>query len=215
MRRPCGAVVVALVLAATACTGDAEPDRKPPAESAADVGTTPSPGTPKPPPGEVTVRVFSGRSEVTTDLLDVGQSAVDVQIAEILSEFDTTESPEGSVVTLPEQVLFDFDSAALKPEAGATLDRIAEALALAGDRGVTIRGHTDSRGDDAYNLDLSERRAAAVRDYFVTTRGLAPERLEAVGLGESEPVAPNERPDGSDDPDARQQNRRVEIVLAG
>lgn len=215
------ATLVGLALALAACTAEPEPDAPagtagaaPAATVTADAGTRPPPGTPTPPPGEVTVvEVFSERSQVTTETLDVAQSSVEVRIAEILSEFDTAQSTEGSVVTLGDQVLFDFDSAALKPEAGATLDRIAEALVLAGERRVTIRGHTDARGEDDYNLDLSLRRAAAVRDYFVNARGLGSQRFEAIGLGESEPVAPNELPDGSDDPEGRQRNRRVEIVL--
>lgn len=212
------AALMALVLALAACTSEPEPDvpagtAEPSTAATADTGTTPPPGTPTPPPGEVAVEVFTEVSRVTTETLDVERSSVEVQIEAILSEFETAQSDEGSVVTLGDQVLFDFDSAALKPEAGATLDRIAEALVLAGERRVTIRGHTDARGEDDYNLDLSLRRAAAVRDYFVNARGLGSQRFEAIGLGESEPVAPNELPDGSDDPEGRQRNRRVEIVL--
>lgn len=169
----------------------------------------------RPAPGTVSVDVFGDRSQVRTESLAVGQSSVEVRIDEILSEFDAVKTPEGSVVTLPDTVLFDFDSAALKPQARQILDRIGEALALAGDRRVTIRGHTDARGEDPYNLGLSQRRAETVGDYFVSFRTLAATRFTAEGLGESTPIAPNQRPDGSDDPDGRQQNRRVEIILEG
>jgi OmpA-OmpF porin, OOP family len=73
-------------------------------------------------------------------------------------------------------------------------------------RARIAEGHTDSQGDDAYNQELSERRAGAVRQYLIETYGIAADRLEAEGFGESRPVADNETPEG------RQQNRRVELV---
>lgn len=136
-------------------------------------------------------------------------------MGEILSELDTSSTPEGTVITVPEVVLFDFDRAELKPEARATLADVAEVLAFYADAPVSVRGHTDSKGPDDYNQDLSERRAAAVVASLVDEHGVDPARLRAEGLGESQPVAPNERSDGSDDPEGRQQNRRVEILLEG
>ena len=64
---------------------------------------------------------------------------------------------------------------------------------------------------DDYNQKLSERRAAAVRDWLVKPGDVAPARLSAKGFGPAKPVAPNAKPDGSDDPEGRQKNRRVEI----
>ena len=213
MRPPSRGIELAGVLLVLAGCTAAGPDATGPDATGPPPAGAPAPA--RPAPGRVSVEVFTDRSEVTTGGSDVGRSAVEVRIDEILSEFDTRRTPEGSVVTLPEQVLFDFDSAALEPRAGSALDRIAEALTLAGDRRVTIRGHTDSRGDDAYNLGLSQRRADAVLEYFVAAGSLDAARFVATGLGESRPVAANERPDGSDDPDGRQRNRRVEIVLEG
>jgi OmpA-OmpF porin, OOP family len=117
------------------------------------------------------------------------------------------------LVTRPEGVLFDFDSAAFKPDASGVLDRVAEVIVLAEGRRASIRGHTDSRGADAYNQDLSNRRALAVRDYLVQRHDIDAARLEAVGLGETQPSLPNENPDGSDNPGGREANRRVEVVL--
>ena len=74
-------------------------------------------------------------------------------------------------------------------------------------RRVRIEGHTDSRGSDEHNLDLSERRAAAVREYLIGEGGIAPERLESQGFGETVPIADN------DDSDGRAVNRRVEFVI--
>jgi photosystem I P700 chlorophyll a apoprotein A2 len=112
-------------------------------------------------------------------------------------------------------VLFDFDRAELKPDATGTLERIAEVLRFYGSAPVSIRGHTDSIGPDAYNDDLSRRRALAVRDYFVGKHRIDPARLQAVGHGKRRPVVPNTRPDGSDDPAGREKNRRVEVVIEG
>ena len=71
---------------------------------------------------------------------------------------------------------------------------------------ISIEGHTDSDGDDASNLDLSERRAASVKGFLIANYGIDASRLESVGLGETVPVADNSTPDG------KQQNRRVELV---
>jgi outer membrane protein OmpA-like peptidoglycan-associated protein len=107
--------------------------------------------------------------------------------------------------------LFDFDRAEVRPEAGSTLDEIAAHLAAA-NNAVMIEGHTDAKGTDTYNQTLSERRAISVRA-SLTTRGMPVDRLNIRGFGKSRPVAQNERPDGSDDPEGRQKNRRVEVVL--
>ena len=107
--------------------------------------------------------------------------------------------------------LFAFDEATLSPQAEATLAGLQ--TALAGQKGkLSIEGHTDSKGSDTYNQKLSERRAAAVRDWLVAHK-LTPGGATIVGYGASRPVAPNRKPDGSDDPEGRQKNRRVEVVV--
>ena len=102
-------------------------------------------------------------------------------------------------------VNFDFDRAALLPDALGTLDADAAALKERGDVKVEIAGHTDSRGSDEYNMNLSQQRAEAVRNYLIS-KGIAAERLFAKGYGESQPVADNETDEG------RYKNRRVELV---
>jgi len=77
---------------------------------------------------------------------------------------------------------------------------------------VTIEGHTDSIGSDAYNQRLSERRAAAVKQYLVS-KGVGADRLTTVGRGEKDPVAPNTTPDGKDNPEGRAMNRRAELKV--
>ena len=122
---------------------------------------------------------------------------------------------EGVRVELPTDVLFDFDSAALKPEAAATLALLADAIRERAPSSVRIEGHTDAKGTEAYNQALSERRAQAVAGQLSAGDGIEPERLNPVGYGETRPVAPNAAPDGTDDPQGRQRNRRVEVVLIG
>lgn len=108
--------------------------------------------------------------------------------------------------------LFEFDKATLTPEAEETLRALVPLLAKAGKKPLTIEGHTDTKGADDYNQTLSEKRAAAVRDWLVA-HGAAPASTPTRGWGERRPVAPNSRPDGADDPAGRQKNRRVEVVM--
>lgn len=91
------------------------------------------------------------------------QTSVEIRVGDILSDLKATQTSEGTVISLPEKVLFEFDKADLKPEAAAQLDQIAEVLKFYSSAPVSIRGYTDSRGSDAYNLDLSQRRADAVK----------------------------------------------------
>ncbi len=101
-------------------------------------------------------------------------------------------------------VEFEFDSDALTADGRATVEEVAETLrSLPGVR-VEIAGHTDNVGEDAFNLDLSQRRAASVRDYLVEL-GLSNTRFDATGFGETRPIADNETPEG------RQRNRRTEF----
>jgi len=107
--------------------------------------------------------------------------------------------------------LFDFDRAELRSEAEPALAELARRVAEA-NKMVIIEGHTDAKGTDSYNQSLSERRATAVR-IALAGRGLGYEKLNIRGFGKTRPVAPNQQPDGSDDPDGRQRNRRVEVVI--
>jgi outer membrane protein OmpA-like peptidoglycan-associated protein len=110
------------------------------------------------------------------------------------------------VLTLSD-VLFDTDAATLKPGAAVAIDRLGKFLQGSPESRVIIEGHTDSRGSEAYNEDLSRRRAEAVAEELVT-RGISSDRFEVIGRGEGYPVANNGTAEG------RQQNRRVEIVFS-
>ena len=113
---------------------------------------------------------------------------------------------EGIQVTFDSGILFDFDSYALRTAAQENLSNLAASLNRYADSEVLIAGHTDSRGEDAYNQRLSENRSGSARDYLVR-QGVDATRIRAVGLGESEPV------DSNDTDEGRQANRRVEVAI--
>ena len=111
-------------------------------------------------------------------------------------------------------VLFDFDEAVLTSEGEASLTETAEGLREEAEGEiVSIDGHTDSLGSDAYNQDLSERRAAAVEEFLSEALSDADVSFESAGYGADDPVARNEIA-GADNPGGRAQNRRVEISIA-
>ncbi len=103
-------------------------------------------------------------------------------------------------------IYFDFASDRLKPESTPVLEEIAGVLKDNPDWKLTVSGHTDNVGGDAYNLDLSKRRAAAVKQALVTQYHIAPERLSTDGFGASRPVDTNDTLAG------RARNRRVELT---
>jgi len=103
-------------------------------------------------------------------------------------------------------IYFDFAQATLKPESAPVLKEIAQALKDNPDWKLTVEGHTDNIGGDAYNLDLSKRRALAVKEALVAQYNIAPDRLANEGFGASRPVESNDTLEG------RARNRRVELV---
>jgi outer membrane protein OmpA-like peptidoglycan-associated protein len=115
------------------------------------------------------------------------------------------------VIELDADVLFDFDKHDLKPAALDTLTKVAGVLKEMGKAPATIEGHTDGKGSSDYNQKLSDRRASSVKDWLVKQGGIERARLSSKGFGMTRPVAPNTKPDGSDDPEGRRKNRRVEI----
>ncbi len=111
--------------------------------------------------------------------------------------------------------LFDFDKADLRSDAEATLEAAIPEIKKAtedGTRPARVEGHTDGKGSDAYNMRLSEARARSVRDWLAG-RSVLPANAEIRGFGKRMPIAPNEFGDGSDNPEGRQKNRRVEIAV--
>ena len=108
-------------------------------------------------------------------------------------------------------VLFDFDKATLSSKAVNALTHAAEIIRERAKGRVVIEGHADGKGEANYNLRLSQQRAKAVMRWLSNKSGLASGNLSALGYGMQRPVAPNFNPDGSDNPEGRQRNRRVEI----
>lgn len=120
----------------------------------------------------------------------------------------------GLVINFNADVLFDFDKADIKPEAAPTLQKLAEVVKQYTKSRVVINGYTDAKGNDAYNLNLSQRRAQAIADWLQQHGANAGGQFQTKGYGEANPVAPNTKPDGSDNPEGRQQNRRVEVIIS-
>ena len=117
----------------------------------------------------------------------------------------------GTLITLEDGVLFDFGKSDIRPDAAQTLKSLAGVLNNAKVPAAHIYGHTDSVSDEAFNQQLSEARANAVKNDLAKNGVTA--TMDATGYGESKPVAPNENADGSDNPAGRALNRRVEIFI--
>jgi OOP family OmpA-OmpF porin len=110
---------------------------------------------------------------------------------------------------------YGYDSADLTTDAKVSLDTGLFPIMTENPQIIIeLSSHTDSKGSDDYNLKLSERRAKSVVDYMIT-KGITSNRLVDKGYGETKPVAPNENPDGSDNPEGRAQNRRTEFEIIG
>ena len=117
------------------------------------------------------------------------------------------EEERGMVLTFPSDLLFASNQWTLLPSAQMKLNQLADALANT-DKRIVVEGHTDARGSETYNQDLSLKRAQAVRDFLIG-RGIAAERIQVNGYGKSRPVADNKSAEG------RANNRRVEVVVTG
>jgi outer membrane protein OmpA-like peptidoglycan-associated protein len=114
-------------------------------------------------------------------------------------------------IELSSDVLFDFDKSDLRPLAIPSLLKVVTVMQSYPAYVTTIGGHTDGKGGKEYNQKLSERRANSVKTWLVGHGASNP--MNTQGFGDTKPVAPNTKPNGSDDPEGRQKNRRVEITL--
>ncbi len=110
-------------------------------------------------------------------------------------------------------IFFDFDKHSLRTDAEATLESVAQILQTLPKKSITIVGHTDSVGSDTYNEKLSKKRAESVKSWLGRRSELKHLSLTALGRGEQHPIAPNTLPNGDDNPEGRQKNRRVELEI--
>lgn len=152
----------------------------------------------------------SGVAVIGTDGILQGRDIAGVDLADLAGRFSACNVDATSSIAVSSDVLFDFDTATLTPAGAKLIDSIAPSV-RSGAKGkpVTVVGHTDAKGSDAYNLDLGQRRADTVAQRL---RTLIPGvQITATSRGESQPIAPNLTPAGADNPAGRAKNRRVVI----
>ncbi|OZI76957.1 OmpA family protein [Bordetella genomosp. 6] len=144
-----------------------------------------------------------------------GISDLSAQAGELAARHEGVSVRQGEhavTIAMMGDVLFDFDKAEILAAAEPTLQDIAELIDAPSTGVVAIEGHTDSKGSDSYNKDLSLRRAQAVAQWL-GAHGVDKAKLSVRGLGAAKPVQPNQLANGADNPQGRAQNRRVEFLL--
>jgi len=154
------------------------------------------------------VRTGGNNADLTGGAVDLKSQVVDL----VAKGVDIKETANEIKINLLGDILFDFDKADIRSVAEPTLADIAKLIQSRPKAKVVIDGYTDSKGSDSYNAKLSDRRAASVKTWF-GKHGVNVSGMQTHGWGAKKPVAPNTKPDGSDDPDGRQKNRRVEITI--
>jgi len=149
---------------------------------------------------------------LTIEGITKGLTARSENIQAALKDLGAEETETDYRIELPGDIIFDFDKWDIREDAEKTLTKVGEVIS-AYEHPVIIIGHTDSKGSESYNLELSKKRAESVKQWLIDQAGIDSKRIETIGRGENEPVAPNTNPDGSDNPEGRQKNRRVEIII--
>jgi outer membrane protein OmpA-like peptidoglycan-associated protein len=154
---------------------------------------------------------ITGEGGAADSGIAVAGRSTDLQRA--LKDLGAEVTPQEIKVNLSADLLFDFDKADIKPAAEPELMKVATVLRSYPKAQVSVEGHTDGKGSDAYNQPLSERRASVVAKWLTTHAGESQANVHTLGWGKSKPIAPNANPDGSDNPEGRARNRRVEITV--
>lgn len=119
---------------------------------------------------------------------------------------------EKNKVYVLNNIYFDLDKSDIRPDAATELDKLVDLLTDNPEIKIEMSSHTDSIGTNVYNIQLSQRRAESTVAYLIS-KGIAPDRLVAKGYGEEKPIARNTNPDGTDNPEGRQRNRRTEFKI--
>ncbi|WP_312490046.1 OmpA family protein [Sphingomonas sp.] len=146
--------------------------------------------------------------------IDNGAAAEDRAETKSIIRPDIEPAPTPTPTPEPIDLTIPFPAKGAKPDAAgaALLDTLLANPTYALGGPITIWGHSDSSGSDQSNLTASRKRAESARDYLVQ-KGTAPERITVIAMGEATPIAPNRKRDGTDDPEGRDKNRRVEIKV--
>ena len=168
------------------------------------------PDDPVPAGAKGEVRPIQG-SVVEIKGLALGVAGKTEDLNAALKDLGAKTTPTEIRIELSSDVLFDFDKADLLPKAIPALERVATVLKSYPNAACAIEGHTDGKGLKDYNQRLSERRAASVKTWLAA-HGVS-SSMTTAGWGATKPVAPNTLPNGRDNPEGRQRNRRVEIVV--
>jgi len=155
----------------------------------------------------------AGQLKGTGERVDTASSALKSEVVDLKAAgAEIKESATEIKISLQGEILFDFDKANIRPAAESTLAQVARVIQSYPKPRTLIEGYTDSKGSDSYNAKLSARRALSVKNWFAQ-HGISPATMETRGWGSAKPVASNKRLDGSDNPEGRQKNRRVEITI--
>ena len=135
------------------------------------------------------------------------------ELNQAISDLDAKVDETEISIVLSSDILFDFDKADIKSTAEDELMMLGLIIREKRTGNVTIIGHTDAKGSQSYNISLSHRRATSVKNWLVEYAQVDAEVINTEGLGETQPIAPNIKADGSDDVDGRTKNRRVDIMI--
>lgn len=165
------------------------------------------------PPPEATLVTADEDPTDSTRILVETVEPTPIEVEQTLTELNAETTIEGIKFNLSDNILFEFDKYHVRAAAKPTLEKVNQVLTHFKDARILIDGHTDSKGTDEYNIELSQKRAAAVQYYFVNNFQAEPTRIQTQGLGKSQPIAPNTNSDGSDNPQGREKNRRVEFTI--
>ena len=151
------------------------------------------------------------RLDLEKKSLELNQKELDLEKAR--QEFQAQQSGRSLSMNLSGDVLFDYDKAALRPEAEQALKKVAVVLSQFPESKVTVEGYTDSKGTKSSNMQLSRERAQSVKDWLVKNGNVLAANILTKGFGEDYAIAPNKNQNGSDNPLGRALNRRVSIIV--
>jgi len=153
------------------------------------------------------------RQRIELDKKNLELQRKELELEKARQQFEAEQGTRSLSMNLSGDVLFDYDKAALKPDAEQALKKVAVVLSQFPESQVTVEGYTDSKGAPSANVQLARERAQAVKDWLVRNGGVPAANISTKGLGEQNPVAPNTNADGTDNPIGRALNRRVSIIV--